>query len=84
MEINGSGSETQINQDPLPFSTGRYFAEHKKPPKNMRKILGLLQGFIFFIAGFICLLPGGYHLVYVYLAVRGWRGFDFSHLPLFN
>lgn len=43
-----------------------------------------VQGFIFFIAGFICLLPGGYHLVYIYLAVKGWRGFDFSHLPLFD
>jgi len=43
-----------------------------------------IQGFVFFIAGFICLAPGGYHLVYVYLAVKGKRGFDFHHLPLFN
>jgi len=43
-----------------------------------------IQGFIFFIAGLICLLPGGYHLVYVYLAVKGKRGFDFHHLPLMN
>jgi len=43
-----------------------------------------IQGFIFFIAGFICLAPGAYHLVYVYLAVKGKRGFDFHHLPLFN
>jgi hypothetical protein len=42
------------------------------------------QGFIFFIAGLICLLPGAYHLVYVYLAVKGKRGFDFHHLPLMN
>ena len=43
-----------------------------------------IQGFVFFIAGFICLAPGAYHLVYVYLAVKGKRGFDFHHLPLFN
>lgn len=43
-----------------------------------------VQGFIFFIAGLICLLPGAYHLVYVYLAVKGKRGFDFHHLPLMN
>lgn len=43
-----------------------------------------IQGFIFFIAGFICLVPGAYHLVYIYLAVKGKRGFDFHHLPLFN
>jgi len=43
-----------------------------------------IQGFIFLIAGIICVLPGGYHLIYIYLAVKGKRGFDFSHLPLFN
>jgi len=43
-----------------------------------------IQGFIFFIAGLICLLPGAYHLIYVYLAVKGKRGFDFHHLPLMN
>jgi len=43
-----------------------------------------IQGFIFFIAGFICFLPGAYHVIYVYLAVKGKRGFDFHHLPLFN
>jgi hypothetical protein len=43
-----------------------------------------VQAFIFLIAGIICLLPGSYHLIYIYLAVKGKRGFDFSHLPLFN
>jgi len=43
-----------------------------------------IQGFVFFIAGFICFLPGAYHVGYVYLAVKGKRGFDFHHLPLFN
>jgi len=43
-----------------------------------------LQGFIFLIAGIICFLPGGYHLIYIYLAVKGKRGFDFHHLPLFT
>jgi len=43
-----------------------------------------IEGYAFFIAGFICLAPGGYHLVYLYLAVKGKRGFDFHHLPMFN
>ena len=43
-----------------------------------------IQGFVFFIAGIICMIPGAYHLVYIYLAVKGKRGFDFHHLPLFS
>ncbi|KAF4526866.1 hypothetical protein B566_EDAN013920 [Ephemera danica] len=43
-----------------------------------------LQAAVFFIAGAICFIPGAYHVVYIYLAVKGWRGFDFYHLPLFN
>jgi len=43
-----------------------------------------VQGVVFSIAGVICFVPGAYHLVYVYLAVKGKRGFDFNHLPLFN
>uniref|UniRef100_A0A1B6E2C2 Transmembrane protein 134 n=1 Tax=Clastoptera arizonana TaxID=38151 RepID=A0A1B6E2C2_9HEMI len=43
-----------------------------------------LQGLVFFIAGFICFVPGIYHVVYIYLAVKGRRGYDFYHLPLFN
>nr|CAD7202571.1 unnamed protein product [Timema douglasi] len=43
-----------------------------------------IQGFAFFIAGFICFIPGAYHVVYIYLAVKGRRGYDFYHLPLFN
>ena len=43
-----------------------------------------LQGFVFFVAGLICVIPGGYHVVYIYLAVKGTRGYDFYNLPLFN
>ncbi|XP_063219413.1 transmembrane protein 134 [Bacillus rossius redtenbacheri] len=43
-----------------------------------------IQGFVFFIAGFICFVPGAYHVVYIYWAVKGKRGYDFYHLPLFN
>lgn len=46
--------------------------------------LGGVQAAVFVIAGIICFLPGAYHLVYIYLAVKGKRGFDFNHLPLFN
>ncbi|KAH8039906.1 hypothetical protein HPB51_009162 [Rhipicephalus microplus] len=50
-----------------------------------------VQGLVFFIAGAICFIPGGkfvfaetYHVVYVYCAVKGCRGYDFYNLPLFN
>ena len=43
-----------------------------------------IEGYAFFISGFICLAPGGYHLGYLYMAVKGKRGFDFHHLPMFN
>lgn len=42
------------------------------------------KGLVFFIAGAICFIPGVYHVVYVYCAVKGRRGFDFHNLPLFN
>ncbi|CAN8016735.1 hypothetical protein HPB47_008888 [Ixodes persulcatus] len=43
-----------------------------------------VQGLVFFIAGAICLIPGAYHLVYAYCAVKGKRGYDFYNLPLFH
>lgn len=43
-----------------------------------------LQGFVFFLAGMICFVPGAYHVVYIWLAARGQRGYDFYHLPLFT
>lgn len=42
------------------------------------------QSAVFFVAGFICFIPGAYHVVYIWLAARGYRGFDFYHLPLFT
>lgn len=43
-----------------------------------------VQGLVFFIAGAICFIPGAYHVVYAYCAVKGRRGYDFNNLPLFN
>ncbi|OXA44075.1 transmembrane protein 134 [Folsomia candida] len=43
-----------------------------------------IQGAVFIFAGIICLTPGAYHLFYIYCAVKGKRGYDFYHLPLFN
>ena len=43
-----------------------------------------IQGIVFIIAGIICFVPGAYHLGYLYLAVKGKRGFEVNHLPLFN
>jgi hypothetical protein len=42
------------------------------------------QAAVFFIAGLICVIPGGYHVAYIWLASVGFRGFDFYHLPLFT
>jgi hypothetical protein len=43
-----------------------------------------VQGLVFLIAGIICFVPGAYHIGYIYMAVKGKRGFEFNHLPLFN
>ncbi len=43
-----------------------------------------IHGIVFIIAGLICFIPGIYHIGYIYLAVKGKRGFEFSHLPIFN
>jgi hypothetical protein len=39
---------------------------------------------VFFIAGFICFIPGAYHVIYIYLAARGYPGYSFYNLSLFN
>ncbi|KAI1293693.1 putative transmembrane protein [Halotydeus destructor] len=41
------------------------------------------HSYVFFIAGAICFIPGAYHVVYVYFAVRGRKGYDFYQLPMF-
>lgn len=43
-----------------------------------------LQGAVFLLTGFICFLPGAYHVVYIYLAAKGKRGYHFHNLPLFS
>lgn len=43
-----------------------------------------LQGVVFLLTGFICFLPGIYHVVYIYLAAKGKRGYHFHNLPLFT
>lgn len=43
--------------------------------------------FVFFsplFEGFICFIPGAYHVVYIWLAAIGYRGYNFYHLPLFT
>ena len=47
-------------------------------------VLKGVQGLVFLIIGAICFIPGVYHVVYIYLAVKGRKGYDFYHLPLFN
>ncbi|XP_018324928.1 transmembrane protein 134-like [Agrilus planipennis] len=43
-----------------------------------------LQGTVFLLAGFICFVPGAYHVVYIYLAAKGKQGYHFHNLPLFS
>ncbi|KAL3270961.1 hypothetical protein HHI36_021464 [Cryptolaemus montrouzieri] len=43
-----------------------------------------LQGTVFLLAGLICFIPGAYHVVYIYLAAKGKRGYHFHNLPLFT
>lgn len=45
---------------------------------------GRLQGVVFLLAGFICFVPGAYHIVYIYFAATGKRGYHFHNLPLFT
>ncbi|XP_076815835.1 transmembrane protein 134-like isoform X2 [Clavelina lepadiformis] len=40
--------------------------------------------YMLFVFGVICFIPGVYHVIAVYYAVKGKRGFSFYNLPLFN
>lgn len=40
--------------------------------------------FMFFVIGILLFIPGAYHMIAVYYAVKGKRGFRFYNLPLFN
>nr|XP_026692650.1 transmembrane protein 134 isoform X3 [Ciona intestinalis] len=40
--------------------------------------------FMLFVIGVVCFIPGVYHVIAVYYAVKGKRGFSFYNLPLFN
>ncbi|XP_074643821.1 transmembrane protein 134-like [Tubulanus polymorphus] len=40
-----------------------------------------VASFIFFIIGIILIIPGAYHVIYVYCAVKGRRGFQFYNIP---
>ncbi|XP_037694014.1 transmembrane protein 134 isoform X5 [Choloepus didactylus] len=39
---------------------------------------------IFFVPGFLVLVPGVYHVIFIYCAVKGHRGFQFFYLPYFE
>ncbi|KAM4845245.1 transmembrane protein 134 [Thomomys bottae] len=39
---------------------------------------------VFFVPGFLLLVPGVYHVTFIYCAVRGRRGFHFFYLPYFE
>ncbi|XP_064612488.1 transmembrane protein 134-like [Liolophura sinensis] len=41
-----------------------------------------LHSFVVFLIGIICIIPGAYHLIYIYCAVRGRQGFSFYNLPV--
>ncbi|EDM12369.1 similar to 2410001H17Rik protein (predicted), isoform CRA_b [Rattus norvegicus] len=39
---------------------------------------------IFFVPGILLLVPGVYHVIFIYCAVKGRRGFQFFYLPYFE
>lgn len=39
---------------------------------------------IFFAPGILLLVPGVYHVIFIYCAVKGHRGFQFFYLPYFE
>ncbi|XP_045153083.1 transmembrane protein 134 [Echinops telfairi] len=39
---------------------------------------------IFFVPGVLLLVPGVYHVIFIYCAVKGHRGFHFFYLPYFE
>ncbi|XP_063291053.1 transmembrane protein 134 isoform X1 [Pelobates fuscus] len=39
---------------------------------------------IFFVPGLLLLIPGVYHVIFIYCAVRGRYGFQFFYLPYFD
>lgn len=41
-----------------------------------------LHCLVFFIGGLLCLIPGAYHVVYIYLAVKGYNGYSLYNLPV--
>ncbi|XP_006013321.1 transmembrane protein 134 isoform X2 [Latimeria chalumnae] len=43
-----------------------------------------LSSAIFFVPGFLLLIPGVYHVTFIYCAVRGKKGFRFFYLPYFE
>ncbi|KAM5247730.1 transmembrane protein 134 isoform 3-T3 [Ctenodactylus gundi] len=69
------------------------WTQHPLIQKNHRVVLAsfllLLLGLgvssaIFFVPGFLLLIPGVYHVIFIYFAVKGHRGFQFFYLPYFE
>ncbi|XP_012308345.1 transmembrane protein 134 isoform X3 [Aotus nancymaae] len=75
------------------YNTCCSWTQHPLIQKNRRVVLAsfllLLLGLgvssaIFFVPGFLLLVPGVYHVIFIYCAVRGHRGFQFFYLPYFE
>ncbi|XP_020613805.1 transmembrane protein 134-like isoform X2 [Orbicella faveolata] len=43
-----------------------------------------MKSVIFFVCAAICILPGGYHIIYIYRATKGQRGYNFESIPSFQ
>ncbi|XP_066919759.1 transmembrane protein 230-like [Clytia hemisphaerica] len=42
------------------------------------------HSYVFFLCGFICFIPGGYHVIYIYFASKGKEGYKLEDLPTFT
>ncbi|KAL3858108.1 hypothetical protein ACJMK2_012719 [Sinanodonta woodiana] len=43
-----------------------------------------MHSLVFFIGGLLLLIPGAYHLVYIFLAVKRFNGYSLYNLPVFR
>ncbi|XP_075698386.1 transmembrane protein 134 isoform X2 [Rhinoderma darwinii] len=81
-------SSTQLSTHEC-FSWTRHPLVQKNKKVVLSSFLLLLLGLavssaIFFVPGLLLLIPGVYHVIFIYCAVRGRHGFQFFYLPYFD
>nr|XP_045015312.1 transmembrane protein 134 isoform X6 [Jaculus jaculus] len=75
-------SDGRVNTRSGPARSGPS-APSAAPPSTPTPAAGVSSA-IFFVPGFLLLVPGVYHVIFIYCAVKGHRGFQFFYLPYFE